>query len=96
MRLAPPLSEKNYGAVEDVFSSTHLRSSISVLDVSRTVVPHVSSVMVGGPLQVTGISDTPAAARFSHAIRLAERVEAQQGAAIHKPARQPRLDVLKK
>src|SRR5262245_14549048 len=50
--------KKNYGAVEDVFSSTHLRSSISVLDVSRTVVPHVSSVMVGGPLRVTGISES--------------------------------------
>jgi hypothetical protein len=50
--------KKNYGAVEDVFSSTYLRSSISVLDVSRTVVPHVSSVMVGGPLRPTGISDT--------------------------------------
>jgi hypothetical protein len=50
--------KKNYTAVEDVFSSTRLRSSISVLDVSRSNVPHVSSVIVGGPFKVTGISET--------------------------------------
>ena len=50
--------KKNYAAVEDVFTSSHLRSSISVLDVSRSVVPHVSSVMVGGPFKVIGVSET--------------------------------------
>ena len=50
--------KKNYAAAEDVFSSTRLRSSISVLDVSRSVVPHISSVAVGGPYKVTGVSDT--------------------------------------
>ncbi|PYS50263.1 MAG: hypothetical protein DMG13_21415 [Acidobacteria bacterium] len=50
--------KRNYVEVEDVFSSTYLRSSISVLDVSRTAVPHVSSVTIGGPFRVTGVSDT--------------------------------------
>jgi Protein of unknown function (DUF1592)/Protein of unknown function (DUF1588)/Protein of unknown function (DUF1585)/Protein of unknown function (DUF1587)/Protein of unknown function (DUF1595) len=51
--------KRNYAPAEDVFSSRYLRSSISVLDVSRTAVPHVSSVTIGGPFRVTGISDTP-------------------------------------
>jgi cytochrome c551/c552 len=50
--------KKNYAPVEDVFSSRYLRSSISVLDVSRTAVPHVSSVTIGGPFNVTGVSET--------------------------------------
>src|SRR5262245_20886196 len=50
--------KKNYAAVEDIFSSTRLRSSISVLDVSRSVVPHISSVAIGGPYKITGVSET--------------------------------------
>jgi hypothetical protein len=50
--------KKNYAAAEDIFSSTRLRSSISVLDVSRSVVPHISSVAVGGPYNISGVSDT--------------------------------------
>ena len=50
--------KKNYAPVEDIFSSTRLRSSISVLDVSRSTVPHISSVAIGGPYKVTGVSDT--------------------------------------
>src|SRR5262245_10939327 len=56
--------KRNYAPVEDVFSSTYLRSSISVLDVSRTNVPHVSSVMIGGPFRVTGISDNASRRRI--------------------------------
>jgi hypothetical protein len=56
--------KKSYTPLEDVFSSTYLRSSISVLDVSRSGVPHVSSVTVGGPFQVTGVSDTPSRRRI--------------------------------
>ncbi len=51
--------KRNYAPAEDVFSSTYLRSSISVLDVSRTNVPHVSTLTIGGPFHVTGISETP-------------------------------------
>jgi len=50
--------KRNYAPVEDVFSSTRLRSSISVLDVSRSVVPHISSVAIGGPYKVSGVSQT--------------------------------------
>ena len=32
--------------------------SISVLDVSRSVVPHISSVAIGGPYKISGVSDT--------------------------------------
>lgn len=51
--------KRNYAPVEDVFSSAHLRSSITILDVSRTEVPHVNSLTIGGPFQVTGVSETP-------------------------------------
>jgi hypothetical protein len=51
--------KKSYAASDDVFTSSHLRSSISVLDVSRASVPHLNSVTIGGPLKVTGISETP-------------------------------------
>jgi hypothetical protein len=56
--------KRNYTPAEDVFSSSHLRSSISVLDVSRTNVPHVSSVIIGGPYTVAGIGDTPSRRRI--------------------------------
>jgi hypothetical protein len=55
---------KNYTAVEDVFSSTYLRSSITVLDVSRTAMPHISSVIIGGPFTVSGVGDTPSRRRI--------------------------------
>jgi mono/diheme cytochrome c family protein len=56
--------KRNYTSVEDVFSSSHLRSSISVLDVSRTNLPHISSVIIGGPFTVAGIGDTPSRKRI--------------------------------
>jgi hypothetical protein len=51
--------KRTYSPVEDVFSSRNLRSSITILDVSRTLVPHVSDLTISGPHQLTGISDTP-------------------------------------
>jgi hypothetical protein len=56
--------QKAYTPVEDVFSSTYLRSSVTVLDVSRTVMPHVSSVIIGGPFTIAGVGDTPSRRRI--------------------------------
>jgi mono/diheme cytochrome c family protein len=56
--------KRNYAPVEDVFSSSYLRSSITVLDVSRTEVPHVSSLTISGPYKISGISETPARRRI--------------------------------
>jgi hypothetical protein len=52
-------AKRNYAPTEDSFSSTYLRSSISALDVSRSGVPHLYSVAIGGPYAITGISETP-------------------------------------
>jgi hypothetical protein len=52
-------ARRTYAPSEDVFSSSYLRSSITVLDVSRTALPHVNNVSIGGPLHVTGVSETP-------------------------------------
>ena len=52
----------NYAPAEDVFTSSHLRSSITVLDVSRSALPHVNDVTIGGPFEVTGVSETPSRA----------------------------------
>ncbi len=57
-------TKQKYALVEDVYSSSYLRSSITVLDVSRTALPHVTSVTIGGPLQVTGVSETPSRRRI--------------------------------
>jgi hypothetical protein len=56
--------KKSYGPVEDVFSSTRLRSSISIQDVSRTSYPHVGTVTVVGPFNVSGVSDTESRRRI--------------------------------
>lgn len=56
--------ERKYALAEDVFSSSYLRSSITVLDVSRTAVPHVTGLTIGGPLHVTGVSETASRRRI--------------------------------
>ena len=70
-------TKRKYALVEDVFSSSYLRSSITVLDVSRTAVPHVTSVTIGGPLQVTGVSETPSRRRIFVCHPAKESEEAQ-------------------
>jgi hypothetical protein len=74
--------KRNYTSVEDVFSSTRLRSSITVLDVSRTNLPHISTVIVSGPYAVAGVGDTPSRrrifecrpARASEEVKCAEQI----------------------
>jgi hypothetical protein len=52
-------AKRNYAPAEDVFSSSYMRSSLTVLDVSRAAYPHINSVTIGGPFNVTGVSETP-------------------------------------
>jgi hypothetical protein len=56
--------KRNYAPAEDIFSSSYLRSSITVLDISRTNLPHVGAVTIAGPYKVTGVSEIPSRRRI--------------------------------
>ncbi|HEY6342388.1 MAG TPA: DUF1592 domain-containing protein [Bryobacteraceae bacterium] len=73
-------TKQKFALVEDVFSSSYLRSSITVLDVSRTALPHVTSVAIGGPFHVTGVSETPSRRRIfvCHPTKESEEVPCAQ------------------